>query len=106
MVTGFPPIEDPEILGLPVPVASCRGAYASHVLEHLTLEEFHTALDTPGKLPAHYWMSDSLSLGQALERHGFARVRRCSCGDCEDPMFGLVEDINRFEHARAMEARA
>lgn len=30
--------------GLPVPDGSCQGVYASHVLEHLTLQEFHLAL--------------------------------------------------------------
>lgn len=30
--------------GLPVPSGSCAGVYASHVLEHLSLEDFHAAL--------------------------------------------------------------
>jgi predicted SAM-dependent methyltransferase len=30
--------------GLPVEGQSCSGVYASHVLEHLALEDFHTAL--------------------------------------------------------------
>jgi len=33
------------VMGLPVPPSSCRGVYASHVLEHLSLEEFHRAID-------------------------------------------------------------
>lgn len=32
------------VKGLPVAEKSCQGVYASHVLEHLTLEDFHTAL--------------------------------------------------------------
>ena len=32
------------VKGLPLPDECCRGVYASHVLEHLTLEEFHRAL--------------------------------------------------------------
>jgi SAM-dependent methyltransferase len=32
------------VKGLPVPNESCDGVYASHVLEHLTLEDFHTAI--------------------------------------------------------------
>lgn len=32
------------VRGLPVAPASCKGVYASHVLEHLTLADFHTAL--------------------------------------------------------------
>lgn len=55
---------------------------------------------------AHGWMWDSLSLAHELEEHGFRGVRKCCFGDCEDPMFALVEDAGRFEHATAMEARA
>jgi hypothetical protein len=154
------------VRGLPVRDASCCGAYASHVLEHLTLNEFHTALENTRRVlrvggifrlvvpdlewaareyirrldagdakandffvgetclgrkdrlyglqgivfntfarSAHCWMWDSLSLARALEEHGFSRVRRCAFGDCEDKMFALVEDVQRFEHATAMEAR-
>ena len=32
------------VKGLPVPPACCAGIYASHVLEHLALEDFHAAL--------------------------------------------------------------
>jgi predicted SAM-dependent methyltransferase len=32
------------VKGLPVGDESCAGVYASHVLEHLTFEDFHTAL--------------------------------------------------------------
>jgi hypothetical protein len=53
----------------------------------------------------HLWMWDTLSLEHALRAHGFTGVRRCSYGDCEDRMFGLVEDKGRFENAVAMEAR-
>jgi hypothetical protein len=31
--------------GLPVTSGSCSGVYASHILEHLSLADFHTALD-------------------------------------------------------------
>jgi hypothetical protein len=51
-------------------------------------------------------MWDALSLGEALESHGFTSVRRCCFGDCEDDMFTLVEDEGRFENAVALEARA
>jgi hypothetical protein len=154
------------VKGLPVRDGACRGVYASHVLEHLTLNEFHAALRNTRKLlgnggifrlivpdlewaareyirkldagdlqanqffleaislgrkdrprglfgaifhllakSEHGWMWDSLSLSCALQDHGFKRVRTCSFGDCEDPMFGLVEDPMRFEHSTAMEAR-
>lgn len=45
-VTGFPPgarVGD-IVKGLPVADGSARGAYASHVLEHLTLADCRTAL--------------------------------------------------------------
>ena len=32
------------VRGLPVPAESCRGIFASHVLEHLSLEDFQTAI--------------------------------------------------------------
>lgn len=32
------------VKGLPIPDESCEGVYASHVLEHLALEDFHKAL--------------------------------------------------------------
>ena len=164
----FPPnVRHADIVhGLPVPDASCRGVYASHVLEHLALDDFHLALDNTRRVlrtggifrlvvpdlewaateylrrleagdaaanrffleetrlgvrncarslrailhhslgrSAHRWMWDALSLREALEEHGFSRVRRCYFGDCEDPRFSLVEDARRFEHAIAMEAR-
>jgi hypothetical protein len=38
------------VRGLPVAERSCRGVYASHVLEHLALDEFHRALDNTLKI--------------------------------------------------------
>lgn len=32
------------VSGLPVPASTCKGIYCSHVLEHLTLDDFRTAL--------------------------------------------------------------
>jgi SAM-dependent methyltransferase len=154
------------VKGLPVPENSCQGVYASHILEHLTLDEFHQAIRNtrrilrPGgvfrlvvpdleaaaaayltrlaigghtasavflnetglgqtnrrrgltgwlhewlRTSRHLWMWDEHSLKQALQDHGFRSVRRCAFGDCEDPMFALVEDASRFENAAAMEAR-
>jgi predicted SAM-dependent methyltransferase len=155
------------VKGLPVADRSCRGVYASHVLEHLALDDFHKALDNTRRIlepngifrlvvpdlewaareyvkrleagdpaansffldetslgrkerlrglselvyawletSAHKWMWDSLSLARTLEEHRFTGIRECSFGDCEDPVFALVEDPARFEHATAMEARA
>lgn len=154
------------VAGLPVPDRSCRGVYASHVLEHLALDEFNKALDNTRRMladggifrlvvpdlewsareyierieaqdpaanaffldetylgtrsrnrslfnfihtylksSAHLWMWDTISLSHSLREHGFTRVRKCAYGDCEDPMFALVEDKGRFEHAVALEAR-
>jgi len=38
------------VSGLPVPEGSCQGVYASHVLEHLALADFHKALDNTRKV--------------------------------------------------------
>jgi SAM-dependent methyltransferase len=154
------------VTGLPLPDGSCKGVYASHVLEHLAREEFYKALENTYKLLApggifrlivpdlayigreyirmldkgdpeashsmvtatilgeetrprglgamayqmlntsrHLWMWDEFSLRKALEDRGFDHVRRCAFDDCEDPMFRLVENAERFERAVAMEAR-
>jgi SAM-dependent methyltransferase len=45
---------------------------------------------------AHLWMYDFAALKALLEQAGFAEVRRCSFGDCSDPMFADVEDKGRF----------
>jgi hypothetical protein len=154
------------VKGLPLDEESCKGVYASHVLEHLALEDFHKALEntkrilTVGgvfrlvvpdlewaakeyarrleagdalantfflgethlgekqrdkgpigfaykllKTSRHLWMWDDLSLRKALADHDFREIRSCAFGDCEDPMFRLVEDAGRFHHAVALEAR-
>jgi hypothetical protein len=38
--------------GLPIPDQSCSGVYASHVLEHLTFDDFHLALDNTRRMLA------------------------------------------------------
>ena len=38
------------VKGLPIPERSCSGVYASHVLEHLALKEFHVSLDNTYKI--------------------------------------------------------
>jgi hypothetical protein len=154
------------VKGLPISDDSCSGVYASHVLEHLALNEFHKALDNTWKVlqdggifrlvvpdfecaarryfnrlesgdvsacasfleetslgkaelkrgltgliygwlqtSAHLWMWDEASLRVALQKHRFTGIRRCSFGDCQDPMFAAVENPERFERAIAMEAR-
>ncbi len=153
------------VKGLPVRDGSCRGVYSSHMINHLSLDEFHKTIANTKRMlqeggifrclvpdmewiAREYlrrieagdhaansflmeatdlgrgsprglvgfihqwlrtsearWMWDSLSLTNALQEHGFQRVRQCSFGDCEDPMFTLVESRARFEHAVALEAR-
>ncbi|MGY3363868.1 SAM-dependent methyltransferase [Bradyrhizobium sp. GM2.4] len=59
----------------------------------------------------HLWMWDFPSMKLALQRAGFAHVRRCSLGDSRDQMFTLVEDPRRFHDSQdgitelAVEAR-
>jgi hypothetical protein len=38
------------VKGLPIPDSACVGVYASHVLEHLALDDFHTALDNTHRI--------------------------------------------------------
>jgi hypothetical protein len=38
------------VRGLPVESGSCRGVYASHVLEHLALDDLRTALDQTARI--------------------------------------------------------
>jgi SAM-dependent methyltransferase len=38
------------VRGLPVPDGECKGVFASHILEHLALDEFHEALENTKKL--------------------------------------------------------
>jgi SAM-dependent methyltransferase len=40
------------VRGLPLPDASCQGVYASHVLEHLPLTDFHQALKNTRRILA------------------------------------------------------
>lgn len=166
--TRFPDyvLQGDIVEGLPVPDESCLGVYASHVLEHLTLEDFHKALDNTYRIlskggifrlivpdleraareyvanldrgqpdanatflkethlgkksqergfmglgkklfntSSHLWMWDKYSMSAALAGHGFQSIRPCSFGDCEDPMFSIVEDKGRFDKAVAIEAR-
>ena len=51
----------------------------------------------------HYWLWDFASTKTALERSGFQKIRRCKYGDNPDPMFGLVENKDRFVWAVSVE---
>lgn len=154
------------VKGLPVESAACRGVYASHVLEHLCLDDFRQALHETRRIladdgifrlvvpdlrvyverylagvgagesgaairfledtglgvrshsrspvglasrlfgnSAHQWMWDEESLRAELDRAGYSAIRRAKLGDCEDAMFAVVENPERFDDACAMEAR-
>lgn len=154
------------VAGLPLEKGSCRGVYASHVLEHLPLEDCRAALrethrilrtggifrlivpdlevyaqryvsavksgdpvaasrfldgtglgrrSRPGTRLAracellgssvHQWMWDEAALRAELLGAGFSAIRRAQLGDCDDPMFRVAEDPDRFVDACAMEAR-
>lgn len=145
---------------------SCDGIYCSHVLEHLSLEDFRKAIANTHKLlkkdgifrcvvpdlahsidtykerkrqndpdasisfmyetmlglkerprglkqmvisafgnSHHLWMWDEEGLMNELNRAGFRSVRRCTFNDSEDSHFNLVEDLDRFYGALAIEAR-
>lgn len=51
----FPPnVEFGDIVkGLPIPNDSCKGIYCSHILEHLSLEDFRIALKNSYKILRH-----------------------------------------------------
>lgn len=53
----------------------------------------------------HLWMWDKQSLAEELKNVGFNNIRICKFNDCEDEMFKLVENIDRFEYAVAIESR-
>lgn len=166
--TRFPPTVryGDVVAGLPLETGSCSGVYASHVLEHLCLDDCRAALRETLRIlgdggifrlvvpdlrvlaeryldasrrgdagaairflegtalgvrsrprgamgvarkllgnSAHLWMWDEAGMRAELERAGFSRIRRAQLGDCEDPLFALAEDPERFVDACAMEAR-
>jgi hypothetical protein len=41
-------------------------------------------------------MYDSAALEGHLRDAGFEDIRLCDIGDANDPMFGMVEDVERF----------
>lgn len=53
----------------------------------------------------HLWMWDWKALKQELEQAGFIGVRRASLGDAADPLFGLVEDQDRWDGCLGIECR-
>lgn len=154
------------IKGLPIKDNSCDGVYCSHTLEHLSLNDFRTALKNTYRIlksggifrcvvpdlewaakkyiqdldngdksasiqfihntllgikerprnfkgfmsslwgnSHHLWMWDHESLSVELKKIGFKEIRRCTFNDCEDDMFNLVEDRERFMNAVALECK-
>ncbi|ASB50967.1 class I SAM-dependent methyltransferase [Alkalitalea saponilacus] len=53
----------------------------------------------------HLWMWDYMSLSEELRKIGFLDIRLCSFNDCEDEMFKLVENKERFNNALALECK-
>lgn len=51
----------------------------------------------------HRWMWDYLSIKRELERAGFERVRRASCGDSTDAKFRQVERPERWKSCLGIE---
>lgn len=145
------------VKGALVPEGTASAAYASHVLEHLSLEDARVAIRNTYRMLApggvfrlivpdlewraklyladmskgdanaasefmrqcilgreeryrspihwlrkqlsgssHLWMWDFVSMKAELEAAGFSQVRRCVCGDADDPAFAEVENPNRF----------
>lgn len=82
------------VKGLPIPLESCSGLYASHILEHLALEDFRIALKNSYDLlanngifrivvpdieaiVAHYTRSvDPLAAHRFMEQTYLGRIRR------------------------------
>jgi hypothetical protein len=87
----FPPnVRSGDIVkGLPVPAGRCRGIYASHVLEHLCLKEFHAALQNTRKLlsPGGIFRLVVPDLEWAAREY----VKRLDAGDLEANRFFLEE---------------
>lgn len=51
----------------------------------------------------HLWMWNKESMNNELEKAGFVKIRECSFNDCEDKMFKLVENSERFNNSIAFE---
>jgi len=53
----------------------------------------------------HFWMWDYRSLGRELRAAGFTEVRRAAFGDCDDPAFAEVEDVERWRDCLGVDCR-
>jgi hypothetical protein len=84
------------VKGLPVSDESCKGVYASHVLEHLTLEDFHSALENT------YRMLQECGIFRLvvpdLEWSAREYIARLDRGDHRANEYFLRETTLGFEH--------
>jgi hypothetical protein len=53
----------------------------------------------------HLWMWDSIGLSRELASAGFRSIRSAQFGDCPDPHFRLVEDVDRWANCVGIECR-
>lgn len=58
----------------------------------------------PG-MSRHLWMWDKFSLVHELKKVGFIDIRECKFNDCEDKMFNLVENEDRFKNSIAIQCK-
>ncbi len=52
---------------------------------------------------AHLWMWDFKSMSAELSQAGFRQIRRAAFGDSQDPRFGEVEELHRWQDCLGME---
>src|SRR5439155_5051033 len=97
----FPPnVRRGDIVkGLPVPDRSCRGVYASHVLEHLALNDFHQALQNTKKILQHGGIFRLVV--PDLERAARDYIARLEAGDqAANDFFLTATTLGEREHRR------
>lgn len=101
------------VKGLPVRDGSCQGVYASHVLEHLALEDFHKALGNTyhilGKggifrlvVPDMEWAARGyiarLDRGESSANTFFPRATNLGCESREPGFMGLARKLFALPH--------
>lgn len=84
------------VKGLPIPTESCQGVYASHVLEHLTLEDFHKALRNTYRLLQKGGIFRLVVPDLEWSAHEY--ITRLDQGDPNANRFFLRETTLGFEH--------
>ena len=96
------------VRGLPLDEASCKGVYASHVLEHLALEDFHKALQNTCRIlrkggifrlvvPDLEWSVREyiacLDCGEPHANTIFLRTTHLGCESREPGLMGLARKL-------------